>query len=173
MGAGGGEGDSARRACVPAVCAEGEGEREIMPEAMLGLPMDRRTVSRVRSILRNERVRISCFFEDLFPRLDSSKIHSWFPDKHLLHGGPCSAPTHFILSRLQTVHAREPRVGFALTSSFSAIGLCESDPSSFRAFFLLSFMVLLEMDDEGRFPLRFEEEGYIWSVGGVPIVSEP
>lgn len=46
---------------MPAVCAEGEGEREIMPEAMLGLPMDRRTVSSVRSILRKERVRISCF----------------------------------------------------------------------------------------------------------------
>lgn len=49
-----------------------------------------------------------------------------------------------------------------------------SDPSSFRAFFLLSFMVLFDMDDEGRFPLRFdEEEGYMCSVGGVPIVSEP
>ena len=136
---------------------------------------------------RNKSVQ-STHFEDRFPRLDSSKIHSWFPDKHLLHGGPCSAPTHFILSRLQTVQALkkmlsarisaslykthlEPRVGFALISSLSAIGLWVSDPSSLRAFFLLSF---LEMDDEGRFPFRFEEEeGYMCSVGGVPIVSEP
>lgn len=32
-----------------------------MPEAMLGFPSDRSTVSNVRSILRRERVRISCF----------------------------------------------------------------------------------------------------------------
>ena len=32
-----------------------------MPEAILGFPRDRRTVSSVRSILRKERVRISCF----------------------------------------------------------------------------------------------------------------
>lgn len=32
-----------------------------MPEAMLGFPNERRTVSSVRSILRSERVRISCF----------------------------------------------------------------------------------------------------------------
>ena len=32
-----------------------------MPEAMLGLPNERSTVSSVRSILRSERVRISCF----------------------------------------------------------------------------------------------------------------
>ena len=42
-------------------CPDGDGDREIMPEAILGLPSDRRTVSSVRSILRSERVRISCF----------------------------------------------------------------------------------------------------------------
>ncbi len=64
MSLGAGEGEFARSACVPAVCAKGEGEREIMPEAMLGLPIERRTVSRVRSILRSERVRISCFLSE-------------------------------------------------------------------------------------------------------------
>jgi hypothetical protein len=69
------------------------GERDTIPEVIPGLPIDRSTVSSVRSILRRERVRISCFllqsqnicnqrkekeadFEDLFPRLDSSNIHS-------------------------------------------------------------------------------------------------
>lgn len=47
--------------CEPWPCPDGEGEREIMPEAMLGLPNERSTVSSVRSILRSERVRISCF----------------------------------------------------------------------------------------------------------------
>ena len=61
---GAGEGEFARSACVPTVCADGEGEREIMPEAMLGLPIERRTVSSVRSILRSERVRISCFLDE-------------------------------------------------------------------------------------------------------------
>ena len=61
MGDCGGEG-VAMRACVPCVvCADGDGERDSMPDAILGLPRDRRTVSRVRSILRRERVRISCF----------------------------------------------------------------------------------------------------------------
>lgn len=69
---------------------------------------------------------------------------------------------------------RDPRVGFALTSSFSATGLWMSDSSSLRSFLRLSFMVLFEIEEEGRFPLRFEEEdGYACSVGGVPIVSEP
>jgi hypothetical protein len=58
---GAGEGDLARRACVGAFWAEGDGEREIIPETMLGLPIDLRTVSRVFSILRRERVRSSCF----------------------------------------------------------------------------------------------------------------
>jgi hypothetical protein len=39
------------------------------------------------------------------PRLDSSKMHSWLPATQRLQGGPCSAPTHFILSRRQTVQA--------------------------------------------------------------------
>ena len=67
-----------------------------MPEAMLGFPKERKTVSKVRSILRRERVKISCFlgleklvfhsnstifeaityFVERFPLLDSSKIHS-------------------------------------------------------------------------------------------------
>lgn len=60
MGDCGGEG-VANNTCVPCVCAEGEAERESMPDAMLGFPNERRTVSSVLSILRNERVRISCF----------------------------------------------------------------------------------------------------------------
>jgi hypothetical protein len=56
----------ASKACVPEAepvvdWGVGEGERESMPDAMDGLPIDRRTVSRVRSILRRERVRSSCF----------------------------------------------------------------------------------------------------------------
>lgn len=42
---------------------------------------------------------------DRLPRFDSSNIHSWLPVWHRLHGGPCSAPTHFIFKRLQTVQA--------------------------------------------------------------------
>lgn len=60
MGDSGGVG-VANSGCDPCGCADGEGDRDIMPEAMLGLPKDRSTVSRVRSILRRERVRISCF----------------------------------------------------------------------------------------------------------------
>jgi hypothetical protein len=41
----------------------GEGERETMPEAMEGLPMERKTVSRVCSIFRKDRVRSSCFLK--------------------------------------------------------------------------------------------------------------
>lgn len=94
-GDGGGEGEL-MRACVFWVCSVGDGDRESIPDAMLGFPRERRTVSRVRSILRKDRVRISCFlgkgltsgegldrdgtyFVERFPRLDSSKIHSWFP----------------------------------------------------------------------------------------------
>ena len=62
---GGDEGDWARSAWVPAVCTKSEDKREIMPKAMLEFPIDRRTVSRVRSILRKERVRISCFLEKM------------------------------------------------------------------------------------------------------------
>ena len=104
------------------VRSAGDGEREIIPEARLGFPMERRTVSIVFSIFRRERVRISCFlwrvkegperegdgyFDERFPRLDSSKTHSWLLARQRLQGGPCSAPTHFILRRLQTVHALE------------------------------------------------------------------
>lgn len=64
-----GLGDRPRRACVPwcevaaALALSGLGEREIIPLAMLGLPMLRSTVSSVRSILRRLRVRISCFLD--------------------------------------------------------------------------------------------------------------
>jgi len=56
----------ARRAWVVfwALGSAGEGEREIMPEARLGFPMERRTVSIVFSIFRRERVRISCFLRE-------------------------------------------------------------------------------------------------------------
>lgn len=62
-GEGEGEEEWARRAWVEfwVVGSAGEGEREIMPEARLGFPMERRTVSSVFSIFRRERVRISCF----------------------------------------------------------------------------------------------------------------
>ena len=42
---------------------DGEGDRDIMPDAILGFPMERRTVSSVLSIFRSERVRISCFLQ--------------------------------------------------------------------------------------------------------------
>lgn len=62
---GGGDGEF-NNACVCAVwlAAEGEGDRETIPEAKAlipGLLMDRKTVSNVRSILRRERVSNSCF----------------------------------------------------------------------------------------------------------------
>ena len=53
-------------ACTGWLWAEGEGVRDTMPEATAlipGLLMDRSTVSRVRSILRNERVSSSCFLD--------------------------------------------------------------------------------------------------------------
>ena len=59
-GESGGDG-VASRGCDPCTWFDGDGDREIMPEAMLGLPNERSTVSSVRSILRRERVRISCF----------------------------------------------------------------------------------------------------------------
>ena len=49
------------KALVFCACNDGEGDRERIPAASVGLPRERRTVSRVRSILRNERVKISCF----------------------------------------------------------------------------------------------------------------
>ena len=47
---------------------------------------------------------------DRLPRLDSSKIHSWLPVWQRLQGGPCSAPTHFIFKRRQTVQALSEKV---------------------------------------------------------------
>lgn len=76
---------------------EGDGEREIIPEAVLGFPRDLKTVSKVFSIFFMERARISCFLglkwlKDMdacryrpthlverLPRFDSSKTHSWLP----------------------------------------------------------------------------------------------
>ena len=54
---------------------------------------------------------------DRLPRFDSSNMHSWLPVWQRLHGGPCSAPTHFILRRRQTVQARLPRVAFVFGAS--------------------------------------------------------
>ena len=41
--------------------ADGDGDLDIIPEAILGLPIERRTVSNVRSIFLSERVSSSCF----------------------------------------------------------------------------------------------------------------
>lgn len=75
MAEGGGEGE-ASKAWVVAVWLEGEGDRDIYPEAISGLPIERRTVSNVRSIFRRERVRSSCFLDERLPLFDSSNIHS-------------------------------------------------------------------------------------------------
>ena len=45
------------------------------------------------------------YLEERLPRLDSSKMHSLLLAWQRLHGGPFSAPTHFILRRRQTVQA--------------------------------------------------------------------
>ena len=66
------------------------------------------------------------YLEDRFPRLLSSKMHSWPPVWQRLHGGPCSAPTHFILRRRQTVQARLPRVAFVFGAS-DALGSAVGD----------------------------------------------
>lgn len=63
---------------------------------------------------------------------------------------------------------REPRVGFALTSSFSADVLGPS-PSSCLVFFRLSSVI----EDEGRLPLTLVPCSEYCSIGGVPMVSEP
>lgn len=47
--------------CVVADCGVGDGDRDDIPAVNAGLPMDFKTVSRVRSILRIDLVRISCF----------------------------------------------------------------------------------------------------------------
>lgn len=137
---GGGEGE-ASKAWVFSIWLEGEGDLDIHPEAMSGLPIERRTVSNVRSIFRRERVSSSCFLDERLPLFDSSNIHSCPPARHRLQGGPCSAPTHFILRRRHTIQAlnktefrnpligemkytnRDPLVVFAFLSSFSPIGL--------------------------------------------------
>jgi hypothetical protein len=88
-----------------------------------------------------------------------------------LQGGPCSAPTHFIFRRRQTVQAlnnivtvhavqgseqahREPLVVFGFGSSLSAAGLCPSKLSSERAFFLLLSPIAPTRDEEGLFPFE-------------------
>lgn len=73
-------------------------------------------------------------------------------------GGPCSAPTHFIFKRRQTVHAREPLVVFGFGSSLSAAGLCPSKLSSERAFFLLLSPIAPTREEEGLFPFELPGE---------------
>jgi hypothetical protein len=135
------------------------------------------------------------YLAERFPRLDSSKMHSWLPVRQRLQGGPFSASTHFILRRRHTVQALtrerkslsyhmhfaakerrqritnlDPRVGFGF-SSLSAEGLWPSpSSSSIRTFFRLVLAVPFEMDEAGR--LLRPDAGYICSTGGVPIVSE-
>lgn len=46
---------------MDAVWAEGEGERDTIPDAIPGFPIARNTVSRVRSTFLSDLVRISCF----------------------------------------------------------------------------------------------------------------
>jgi len=46
---------------VALLACDGEGDLETIPDAMLGLPMDLSTVSRVRSIFLSDLVRSSCF----------------------------------------------------------------------------------------------------------------
>lgn len=67
---------------------------------------------------------------------------------------------------------REPRVGLVF-SSFSTVGLRSSRSTSLRGFFLLSLPLTVDTEEEGRFPFMLEDDGYICSVGGVPIVSDP
>ena len=64
---------------------------------------------------------------------------------------------------------RDPRVGFALTSSFSLDALGPSPSSSFRDFFRLSSV----MEDEGRLPFTFMPWREYCSIGGVPMASDP
>jgi len=58
----GGWSDCARRAWVALLLGfGGDDERETMPDAMLGLPIDLSTVSKVRSIFLRDLVKSSCF----------------------------------------------------------------------------------------------------------------
>ena len=107
--------------------------------------------------------------DERFPRFDSSKIHSLWPDWQRLQGGPFSAPTHFIFRRRQTVHALrkecqwgreqtrttdlEPLVGLTLpVGSLSAPGLCSAPSSSFFCFFLFCAPAAA-----GRFPFMLDD----------------
>lgn len=134
--------------------------------------MDLRTVSSVRSIFRRDLVKSSVFLglDDRFPRLDSSKMHSWLPVMQRLQGGPCSAPTHFIFKRRHTVHARDPLVDFGFGSSFSADGLALFVLSSVRGFFLL--LSGAPTMGERRLPFALEGGKDMVSAGGVPMASE-
>lgn len=71
-----------RRACVALLQGfGGDGDRETMPDAMLGLPIDLSTVSKVRSIFLRDLVRSSCFLVlELSVRMTESlkiKGHTW------------------------------------------------------------------------------------------------
>jgi hypothetical protein len=67
---------------------------------------------------------------------------------------------------------REPLVGFAFGSSFSAAGLCEDSSSSLRGFFLVFPPLIPVNEEEGRFPFTLDAR-YVRSVGGDPRASEP
>ena len=67
---------------------------------------------------------------------------------------------------------RAPLVDFGLVSSFSAAGLGTSVESSVRGFFLLVSVKPLTREG-GRFPIVSGGEKDIFSVGGVPMVSDP
>lgn len=53
----------------------GDGEREIIPDAILGFPIDLNTVSSVFSILRSDRVKSSCFLR-ANNQIDSMNVDS-------------------------------------------------------------------------------------------------
>lgn len=107
-------------------------------------------MSSVFSILFNDRWRASDFFVERFPRLLSSKIHSWPPVSHRLHGGPFSAPTHFILSLRQTVQALDPLVCLIFwevpAASMSPYSLYSPSCSN------LVFFLAASLSLAGRFP---------------------
>ncbi len=112
-------------------------------------------------------------------------MHSWLPARQRLQGGPCSAPTHFILRRLQTVHAlgrvsQITRIHPGKNTPRAAGGLCLDvvlvGGGARHVVVVLALLLResVETVDAGRLPLRFEDDdGYMCSVGGVPMVSEP
>lgn len=67
---------------------------------------------------------------------------------------------------------RAPLVDFGLGSSLSAAGLAPSVGSSVRGLFLLVSPGPLAREG-GRFPIASGGEKDIFSVGGVPMVSDP